>query len=202
MFKLTWPQREELATHHDVKDWGVYTTAKIGFLRTRDIQSKSIFRRHYRFPSDYNELAERRLWMSKLDDLIRKVNGHGRFIIEIEEEPNFNFYLILLLFAILFSVLAGVVYGLLRKNISEAMTLSSFIVAVAAMILAFLAVGEHFGLQKLDSEIAFDYNSESGDFDLANGIKMGMLDANDAAALAKSRRRSESRYRDDEINSK
>jgi hypothetical protein len=64
---------------------------------------------------------------------------------------------------------AGVVYGLLRMDISTAVSLASYIVTCLALLLALIAAGDYVGLQKPPSEVNFDYNSNTGDFYEATG---------------------------------
>jgi len=66
-----------------------YTTAKIGFMWSKQEKSRSIFRRHFNNPEERNLAVPKRLWLTKFDKIIRQVEGNAQFLIELDEEWNF-----------------------------------------------------------------------------------------------------------------
>lgn len=111
-----------------------------------------------------------------------------------------RFFFWLLILAILLSVGAGVLYGVLRKDVSTAVTLASYIVTCLALLLALIAAGDFVGLQKPTGEVNFEFDSRTGDFDEATGEGLDGLSPISQARLmtslekkSKGRRRSRPR---------
>jgi hypothetical protein len=115
----------------------------------------------------------------------------------VTEESNNNtsrFFFWMLVLAICLSACAAILYHQHTKDVSTAITLASYIVTCLALVLALVAAGDYVGLQKLQDAVNFDYNSDSGDFDLATGKELQeKLDPNALDKLKESRRRAEQR---------
>jgi succinate dehydrogenase hydrophobic anchor subunit len=63
----------------------------------------------------------------------------------------------LLFLLIVFSITAGITYGVLRRDWAGAFALGSFIVACLALLLALYSAHTYFGLEKLiDDDIGFN----------------------------------------------
>jgi hypothetical protein len=58
-------------------------------MKTTQQKSKSIFKRHFDYPGEHNRVAHKRLWLTKFDDIIQRVDGDAEFLIELDEEWNF-----------------------------------------------------------------------------------------------------------------
>jgi hypothetical protein len=58
-------------------------------MRSTQAKSKSIFKRHFMYPDEYNRVAYKRLWLTKFDEIIQAVEGDAEFLIELDEEWNF-----------------------------------------------------------------------------------------------------------------
>jgi hypothetical protein len=114
-----------------------------------------------------------------------------------------RFFFWLLLLAIVLSACTAVLYCELTSDVSTAISLASYVVTCLALMLALVAAGDYVGLQKPQSGVNFDYNSNSGDFDMATGKELEeKLDQNARDKLKKSRRKAELRKKQEGGNSR
>jgi len=115
----------------------------------------------------------------------------------VTEESNnntFRFFFWMLALATCLSASAAVLYHHYTSDAATAISLASYIVTCLALLLALVAAGDYVGLQKLQDAVNFDYNSNSGDFDLATGKELQeKLDPNALDKLKESMRRAEQR---------
>jgi hypothetical protein len=187
-------------------------------MRSTQTKSKSIFKRHFNYPGEHNRVANKRLWLTKFDKIVREVDGDAEFLIELDEEWNFwyvswlelntrlatdksitsRFFFWLLILATALSASSAIVYSHYTDDASTAISLASYIVTCLALLLALVAAGDYVGLQKPGDGVNFDYNSTNGDFDMVTGKELQeKLDASAQDRLKKSRREAEQRKKRD-----
>jgi hypothetical protein len=75
-------------------------TLRTGFMEGLHGRSREIFQRHFRHPVEVNLAAHSRIWLARLDKIVKEVEGNARFVIELEEDWNFWYERFLLLYCV------------------------------------------------------------------------------------------------------
>lgn len=64
-------------------------TMRMGFTEGLHGRSRETFQRHFSNPNELNLATHSRLWLAKMDKIIKEVDGNAKFVIELEEDWNF-----------------------------------------------------------------------------------------------------------------